>query len=122
MSCLFQSLSHFLKIDDFTIRQKICDYLESNEEIIEGLDTKTVLDIEDANYVRHMRSTTTWGGSIEIKAACNLWNMKVNVYLHNRNNKMIEFLPKNGSYTKIANIIWYGNHYEPFRMNVTYEA
>ena len=120
MSCLFQSLSYFLKTDDFYIRQKICNYLEANEQIIDGLDTKLILDIEDPDYIRKMRSTTTWGGSIELAAACNIWNMKINVYLHNRANKVIEFLPKNGSYVKIANIIWYGNHYEPLTVNVTY--
>ena len=39
--------SYFLKIDSFSIRQKICDYLEQNKPIIDGLDTKFILELEN---------------------------------------------------------------------------
>ena len=93
MSCLFDSISYFLKIESSKIREQIC------------------------NYISKMRSTTTWGGSNEILAACNIWKIKINVYLHNNGNKKIEFTPLNGSYIKIANIVWFGNHYEPLTTN-----
>ena len=38
MSCLFNSLSYFIKEDSYIIRNKICDYLEQNKKIIDGLD------------------------------------------------------------------------------------
>ena len=116
MSCLFDSLSYFLKIESSKIREQICNYLESNRTIIDGLETKLILELEDSNYISKMRSTTTWGGSNEILAACNIWKIKINVYLHD-NNKKIEFLPLSGSYIKIANMIWSGNHYEPKTTN-----
>lgn len=116
MSCLFDSLSFFIRLDSFTIRQTICNYLAENKPIVDGLDTKLILDLEDSNYIRNMRNTTTWGGSNEILAACNIWKIKVNVILHHQKKK-IEFIPLDGCYIKIVNIIWYGNHYEPVRMN-----
>jgi len=117
MSCLFDSISYFLKIESSKIRDQVCNYLEDNNTIIDGLETKMVLNMEDSNYISKMRSTTTWGGSNEILAACNIWKIKINVYLHNSGNKKIEFIPLNGSYIKIANIVWFGNHYEPLTTN-----
>ena len=43
MSCLFNSLNYFVKEGSLEIRQKICDYLQENKPIIDGLETSTVL-------------------------------------------------------------------------------
>jgi hypothetical protein len=116
MSCLFNSLSYFLNEDSYIIRQKICDYLEENKKIIDGLDTNFILNMENNNYIEKMRQSYTWGGAIEIQVACNLWNVKIVVY--NRrdiNNSIIEFVPIDSSYRGIINIEWTGGHYEPIR-------
>jgi hypothetical protein len=91
MSCLFDILSYFLKIDSFIIRQKICDYLEQNKPIIDGLDTKFVLELDGDNYVSAMRNTTRWGGANEILAACNIWKLQINVVMYNQK-KVLDFL------------------------------
>ena len=55
MSCLFNSLQYFIPSESsFTIRQKICDYLEENKPIIDGLDTKFVLSLDDSNYITNI--------------------------------------------------------------------
>ena len=36
MSCLFNSLSHFIGEPSNEIRQKICDYLQENKPILDG--------------------------------------------------------------------------------------
>jgi hypothetical protein len=46
MSCLFNSLSYFIKEDSNIIRNKICDYLEENKQIIDGIETKLILQYE----------------------------------------------------------------------------
>ena len=82
MSCLFNSLSYFIKENSFNIRQQICDYLQQNKPIIDGLETNEILKFEnnDINvYISNMRSMSTWGGAIEIQAACNIWNLRINV-------------------------------------------
>ena len=45
MSCLFVSMSKFFNEDHVNIRHKICNYLESDNIIIEGMNTKDVLEI-----------------------------------------------------------------------------
>jgi hypothetical protein len=120
MSCLFNSLSYFLDENSHNIRQKICDYLQENKPIIDGLETHEVLRIENnedaSKYIQHMRALSTWGGAIEIQAACNIWNMCIIVKNYRDNSeKDIEFIPMNGERSKIIQVYWTGGHYEPIR-------
>jgi len=121
MSCLFNSLSYFINNDSFTIRQTICDYLEENKPIIDGLNTKEILQYENDNYIQNMRNTSTWGGAIEIQSACNIWNLRIFV-LNNRDsgnrdsgNRAIEFIQVFGQYDRTIYLNWTGGHYEPVR-------
>jgi hypothetical protein len=113
MSCLFNSISHFISENSGDARKKICDYLESNNDIMEGIQTKDVLNMESTNYIESMRNTSTWGGAIEIQAACNIWNMSIIVHNIRDNNRKITFLPIRSGVNKTINITWNGGHYEP---------
>jgi hypothetical protein len=119
MSCLFNSLSYFIHEDSYKIRQIICDYLQENKPIIDGLQTVEVLKLEnnDANiYISNMRLPSVWGGAIEIQAACNIWNIRINVFNYrDAENKIIEFIPLHGIIENSINIYWNGGHYEPIR-------
>lgn len=116
MSCLFNSLSYFIKEDSFTIRQKICDYLQNNSPIMDGLDTSFILHLERPNYIPMMRQTSTWGGAIEIQAACNIWNIKIIVSnIRNRDGSHIEFIPIHTIFNNTIYLEWSGGHYEPIR-------
>jgi hypothetical protein len=114
MSCLFNSLEHFIGENSFEIRKKICDYLENNNSIIDGLETNTILNFENNNYIQNMRNMSTWGGAIEIQSACNIWNLRI-IVINNRDNEniKIEFLPINTNYEKTITIEWTGGHYSP---------
>ena len=129
MSCLFNSMSHFIKEDGGPngIRQRICDYLEKNLPILDGMETRDVLQLEapsSEHYISKMRNPSTWGGAIEIQCACNIWNARIIVhdirshYSNNKNNK-IEFLPlksENAQHPSLElNLEWSGGHYEPRR-------
>jgi hypothetical protein len=118
MSCLFISLDYFVKETSYIVRQKICDYLEENKPIMEGLDTKFILDMENPNYIQNMRNTSTWGGAIEIQSACNIWNLRIIVkdirHRHSQNNN-IEFIPINNKFDRSITLEWSGGHYEPVR-------
>jgi len=116
MSCLFNSLSYFIKDDSFKIRQTICDYLHENKPIIDGLETREILGYENPNYIQNMRNPSTWGGAIEIQCACNIWNSRI-IVLNNRDrgNRPIEFIPLSGQYEKTIFLDWTGGHYEPVR-------
>ena len=137
MSCLFNSMSHFIKEDGGPsgIRQRICDYLEKNLPILEGMETCDVLQLESptaAHYISKMRKPSTWGGAIEIQCACNIWNARIIVHdirtrnnnnnsNNNNNNNKIEFLPLQTSnaepqpHSLEINLEWSGGHYEPRR-------
>lgn len=116
MSCLFDSLSYFLHYDSNSIRQVICNYLQDNQPIIDGLETKFILDLDDSNYVNNMRKMSQWGGAIEIQAACNIFNAKITVYKIIGKHSVIEFLPINNDYRRDMKITWNGYHYEPVRI------
>ena len=119
MSSLFNSLSYFVGKDGYEIRQMICNYLEENKPIIEGLETFKVIQFDNENaenYISKMRLPSTLGGAIELQCACNIWNYKINVLNYReRNNTTIEFIPLNGNIEKTINVYWTGNHYEPIK-------
>ena len=128
MSCLFNSLSHFIaQTDPQAIRARICDYLQTNSPIIDGMTTHDVLHLDSGSspdqYIGAMRSPCTWGGAIEIQAACNIWNARIVVHDirgHGHGQKQtIEFLPvandTNNSPDKTFTLEWSGGHYEPRR-------
>jgi hypothetical protein len=118
MSCLFNSLSHFLIYNSNQIRQAICDYLEANQPLIDGLSTDFILSLDDSNYIRNMRKSSEWGGAIEIQAACNLWNLRIIIHNMSSSKKTkIEFLPIRKEYVYTIELLWTGNHYEPVRIN-----
>lgn len=120
MSCLFNSLSYFItESNSYEIRQKICDYLQENKPIIDGLDTKFILELEQndaSKYIHSMRNTWCWGGAIEIQAACNLWSLCIIVRNYrDRKGEKIEFIPVTGHFTRTIELEWTGGHYEPVR-------
>jgi hypothetical protein len=123
MSCLFNSLSHFIapQTDPQAIRARICDYLQANSPIIDGMATHDVLQLDSLNtsdqYIGAMRTLTTWGGAIEIQAACNIWNARIVVHdVRGQDPKSIEFLPVSTvPADKTFELEWSGGHYEPVR-------
>jgi hypothetical protein len=117
MSCLFNSLSFFINDKSSThIRNIICDYLENNNSIIEGIDTSLILKMESNDYISNMRKTSTWGGGIEIQSTCNIWKFKIIVHnIRDKDGKKIEFIPLDGNFNNIIEITWNGGHYEPIR-------
>lgn len=132
MSCLFNSLSHFIpQTDPQAIRARICDYLQSNSPIIDGMATHDVLQLDSLTtpdqYIGAMRSPSTWGGAIEIQAACAIWNARIVVHDIRKGNSQgqeqtIEFLPVSNDTINATNspdktftLEWSGGHYEPVR-------
>jgi hypothetical protein len=124
MSCLFNSFSHFKHIvkndSSEVIRSKICDYLESNPQVLEDIKAEQIVDWESnmklEDYVRRMRSTSTWGGANEIFCFCKIYNVNVeviNIRDGKIDNNVIQF--KNTESNETIKITWSGGHYEPVR-------
>ena len=108
MSCLFRSLSKFVNLEEDNLRKKICDFLETNPELIDTVKLSDITPQKFSTYILNMRDCDTWGGGIEIKAFCEIYNYQVNVYIPN--GKIISFYPKRLP-VRIINITWTGNHF-----------
>ena len=112
MSCLFNSLSYFIKeLDASDLRKLICEYLKTNPKLIENIEAEKILGWENKNfdyYIRNMSKNSTWGGAIEIRCFCEMFKVDVKVK-HKR--KIIEFKTKDAK--GVVTIIYTGNHYEP---------
>lgn len=123
MSCLFDSLSYYIDATPDQLRQYIADYLEDNGDVIDGMDTRDVLAMDpdhgggDAEaYIRKMRRSSTWGGSIELAAASEIFRLIIRVHnIRDRDGEVIEFLPVHGKPVGVAEISWSGNHYTAMR-------
>ena len=59
MSCLFDSLAAFVPDTAPVIRQRVCDYIDSNKPLLEGIETKSMFS---KAYTTSMRNSGTWGG------------------------------------------------------------
>ena len=118
MSCLFNSLSNFNlnpEENSYIIRQRICDYLAGNPVLFDDIKAEDVIKWESnsslSNYVCKMKNTSTWGGAIEIRCFCNLYNVNVKV-VNIRDAKSTRILFEVGSYRTIQSSSS-GGHYEP---------
>ena len=121
MSCLFNSLSRFVSDSSENIRKNICDYLLTNPKLYDEISASDYINWESGkslnDYVKQMRSSSTWGGAIEISAFTHLYAMNVNVLnIRDSGNytiiKPIEF-KSNQKTNKSCTISWNGFHYEP---------
>lgn len=117
MSCLFNSLAYFVNTDSHILRNVICDYIKTNPKIIDDIDTENIILWENGQtldeYISGMKNPSTWGGAIEIKCFCDIFNLFVLVHFREKN---IGFLP-NGNNPQNPNnpieLIYNGGHYEP---------
>jgi hypothetical protein len=95
----------------------IVAYLSRNPRLLDDISANDVIQwTEDKTlkeYILEMRKTSVWGGSIEIKAFCDLYGMRVIVHIKNTR-RMVTFESesrKNGT----IHIHWNGGHYIPLR-------
>jgi hypothetical protein len=121
MSCLFNSLGALTGEGPQGIRGRICDWLATDPALMDDLSASTAVLFETGGmelgaYVARMRSPSTWGGAIEIRAFVRLWRRPVRVWAI-RTRRWIEFPLDAGVEAAGAEcrISWTGGHYEPMR-------
>ena len=103
------------------LRQRVCNFI-AREEKIKG-DPISMYVIGEFNarhvsdYVSKMRSTSTWGGMIEIKAFCALtkWKVVVHDIRGGHHGKQYACEPSDHRYSRTIDVTWSGGHYEPVR-------
>ena len=127
MSCLFDSISFFVEEESQKIRNKICDYMQTNQNSM-GLPEKVFYCGKTREeYVLEMRKPSSWGGAIEIHVACIVYNLKIYVVDTRETSKikkkemLFEYVPcnletkcdDNVSVLKTIRLFWNGYHYTP---------
>ena len=115
MSCLFNTLSTFVNINLNDLRDNICNYLHSNPHLHEDINANDYINWSGEygnmdNYINMMKRSSTWGGAIEIKAFCNMYNIEANV-ANTQTGKIINFLPNTNTSSQPITINWNGGHY-----------
>ena len=98
-------------VDGNIMRSIICDYLEKDPIIFDDMNVSKIIDPEQINgYVENMRNENTYGGALEIKSFCKIFNLNV-LIKSLPNNRDIEFL-ENKDHCYIG-LYWTGDHFEP---------
>jgi len=118
MSCLFKALINGVpktpKPHHLTLRNSIVNYISTDPEIVDR-DMKMSqaiqwLDRGDLKtYCQKMRSSSEWGGAIEIHAFTRLYNVNVNVTVV-KTGKIIEFKSLHRG-SRVIEIKYNGHHY-----------
>ena len=112
MSCLFNSLSKFVNMSPEQLRSSICNYIKNNNNLFDDVKMEEVISWETNmkfnDYVDMMEKKSTWGGAIEIKSFCEMFNIVVIVIL---NDRKIEFIPSSKCTDKVIYLNYTGNHY-----------
>lgn len=116
MSCLFNSLAPSVSLHPTILRKSIVSYLKTNPKLLDDIKAKDIINWSEnksfENYTNNMLSTDTWGGAIEIKAFCELYNKNVRIYITYTGKSFTINSSKNTSDT--VNIKYNGSHYTTF--------
>lgn len=122
MSCLFESLGRLTGYEPSRMRAGLCNYLSSDPVLYsDGTRASQVVVWESGarnldDYVRRMRSSSTWGGAIEIKAFVDWSAIPVVVYDTRRKPwQAIRFTHNQPASRHCLRLAWNGAHYEPLR-------
>lgn len=117
MSCLFDTLSIHVGLTSQELRDNICNYLKDNPKMFDEVTAENYVNWNDEGYgdlqayISRMRSSGSWGGAIEIKAFCNMYNKHINVHDVRGRGNVINFVDDERSNRQLLNINWNGGHY-----------
>ena len=117
MSCLFDTLCTHVSLSSSELRNNICNYLTDNPKMFDDTRAEDYVMWNDEGYgnleqyIRRMRNSGSWGGAIEIKAFCNMYNKHINVYDNRGKGNVINFVDDERKNRKVININWNGGHY-----------
>lgn len=115
MSCLFDSLAPAVGLHPWVLRRAIAAYLKTDPKLLEDIKATDIISWTEGqdlqSYANRMAQSNTWGGAIEIRAFCELFEMNVIVHvLYTGYQFPVETskIPR-----KIVHIRYDGIHFEP---------
>ena len=123
MSCLFRSLASFLPhTNPSELRARIAHYLSQDPEW-EGQVVSSWISSDPSSffecstlgcYIGTISKAHVWGGALEIRAFCELFQKTVRVHATNSlESPFIEFSPSSLGEHEICHLYYNGSHYEP---------
>ena len=95
-ACLFKCLSVVSKVDNRLTRRQIVNYVVSNWNFYSVLVYNVLKIKKKCDYGTTMRNYTTYGTEVEVRAACNLYNLRILLIrkLEDEYFFEVEFLPE----------------------------
>ena len=125
MSCLFNSIAHFIR-DDMEVRgitnlrNEICEYISMNrtekfgdvsiEEWIKFSNETEAIGKTVDEYLLKMSHDSQMGGGIELAVASRIFNLIIKV---EHNQKIISEFNFSQTPVKEITLLYSGNHYDP---------
>jgi len=114
MSCLFNSLSPAVNLHPEILRKAISAYLKTDPKLLDNIKATDIINWAEGKdlyeYANQMSQPGVWGGAIEIRAFCELFEMDVKVHVLYTG---LEFIIKSSKKpTAIIHINYTGNHFE----------
>ena len=124
MSCLFISLGKLLQQPHTTVRNTLCNYMQHHlDQPFQGMPIREWIRWQQQApspeaYIRAMRSTSEWGGAMELSMATQCYATDIRV-VDTRGRTVAEFVWREHCTARRKMVLWWtGNHYEPVRWEV----
>ena len=115
MSCLFNSLSPAVSLHPEVLRKVLATYLKTDPALLDDIKAADIIKWTEGkslqDYASSMSRPGVWGGAIEIRAFCELYEMDVVIHVLYTGKKFSIKSSKNPK--KIVHISYTGNHFEP---------
>ncbi len=115
MSCLFDSLAPAVSLHSGVLRKAIAAYLKTDPKLLEDIKATDIISwtegLDLQSYTNRMAQSNTWGGAIEIRAFCELFEMNVIVHVQYTGYQFSIETSKIPSRT--VHIRYDGSHFEP---------
>ena len=115
MSCLFNSLAPAVQLHPEDLRRSIANFLKTDPALLDDIKAKDIIEWSEGKsleeYANRMGQPGVWGGGIEIRAFCELYNVDVVVHVLYTKRKFIVKGSKRAN--KETHISYTGNHFEP---------
>ena len=120
MSCLFNSLAPAVSLHPEVLRKAIAAYLKTDPKLLDDIKAKDIIEWTEGKslqeYASRMSRPGVWGGAIEIRAFCELFEMDVTVHVLYTDKEFTVETSKQP--TRVVHISYTGNHFEPMYIEI----
>lgn len=116
MSCLFNSVGSLIGRDPQMVRQEVADFLSNNKQLnLNDMVLEDWIKFSQENtesvddYIRSMRSSSVWGGCLEMICMTLMYNIRIHVQLQGTDTEIVVGNAANSP----VRVLYNGAHYTP---------